>query len=73
MKRCLNVAVEGCCHGELDRIYQTIQELEQQNGLKVDLLLICGDFECLRDMIDLSCLAVPEKYRKMVVEILIQS
>lgn len=66
MGRSLNVAVEGCCHGELDRIYQTIQELEQENDLKVDLLLICGDFECLRDIADLHCLAVPEKYRKMV-------
>jgi hypothetical protein len=66
MSRHLNIAVEGCCHGELDRIYQTIQESEEKNGIHVDLLLICGDFECLRDVIDLDCLAVPEKYRKMV-------
>jgi lariat debranching enzyme len=66
MAKTLNIAVEGCCHGELDRIYQTIQDSENINGIHVDLLLICGDFECLRDIADLNCLAVPEKYRKLV-------
>ena len=61
----LNIAIEGCCHGELDLIYQTIQETEKL-GAKVDLLLICGDFECIRNELDLECLAVPIKYRKMV-------
>jgi lariat debranching enzyme len=48
----INIAVQGCCHGELDRIYETIRESET-TGIKVDLLLICGDFECVRDFADL--------------------
>ena len=55
----LKVAVEGCCHGELDLIYGSIQ------GCNIDLLLICGDFECVRERGDLNSMAVPEKYRKM--------
>jgi len=39
------IAVEGCCHGELDAIYAAIQETERREGVKVDLLLCCGDFE----------------------------
>lgn len=61
----LNIAVEGCCHGELDRIYRHIQEREEEEGLKVDLLLICGDFESIRNYSDLECVAVPQKYRKL--------
>ena len=39
------IAVEGCCHGELDKIYDTIVELEKRDNIKVDLLLCCGDFQ----------------------------
>jgi hypothetical protein len=39
------IAVEGCGHGELDSIYASIALAEQRNGVKVDLLLICGDFQ----------------------------
>jgi lariat debranching enzyme len=35
----MKIAVEGCCHGELDKIYETIEYLEQKNNIKVDLLL----------------------------------
>jgi lariat debranching enzyme len=59
----INIAVEGCCHGELDKIYTEIAQTELATGTKVDLLLICGDFECVRDYADLCCMAVPEKYR----------
>lgn len=65
MSRVLNVAVEGCCHGELDTIYAAIAENERRTRKKVDLLLVCGDFECVRDIVDLECLAVPQKYRKL--------
>jgi lariat debranching enzyme len=61
----LNIAVEGCCHGELDEIYRVIVEQECRTGRKVDLLVVCGDFECIRDIVDLECLAVPQKYRKL--------
>lgn len=59
------IAVEGCCHGELDATYNHIAELEQRNGYKVDLLLICGDFQAIRNHLDLQCMAVPQKYRQL--------
>jgi len=61
----LNIAVQGCCHGELDTIYETIRDAERRGQPKTDLLLICGDFECIRDIVDLECVAVPPKYRKL--------
>eukprot|EP00884_Botryococcus_braunii_P000315 jgi/Botrbrau1/10284/Bobra.0120s0006.1 len=41
----LRIAVEGCCHGELDKIYSTLQLLEEREGKKIDLLICCGDFQ----------------------------
>ncbi|KAF9225845.1 DBR1-domain-containing protein [Gyrodon lividus] len=61
----MKVAVEGCCHGALDAIYQQIQTLESKNKYKVDLLLICGDFQAVRNHRDLQCMAVPPKYRQL--------
>lgn len=43
----LQVAVEGCCHGELDKIYDTMKHLERQSGKVIDLLICCGDFQVL--------------------------
>ena len=45
----LNIAVEGCCHGELDNIYKSIQFIQEGKGVKIDLLLICGDFQAVRN------------------------
>ncbi|XP_069081854.1 lariat debranching enzyme isoform X2 [Pleurodeles waltl] len=61
----MKVAVEGCCHGELDKIYETIQFLEKKENIKVDLLLCCGDFQAVRNEGDMKCMAVPQKYRQM--------
>src|SRR5215471_18386647 len=47
----MKIAVEGCCHGELDAIYASLQRLERDRSIKVDLLLIGGDFQVPR----LSC------------------
>lgn len=44
-RRRLHIAVEGCAHGELDVIYNSLAALEQRRGFKTDLLIICGDFE----------------------------
>jgi lariat debranching enzyme len=60
----MNVAIEGCCHGELEHIYDTIRQGEAR-GVHVDLLLVCGDFQCVRDLCDLQCVAMPPKYRKL--------
>ena len=59
------IAVEGCCHGELNSIYSHVASLEQQNGYKVDLLLICVDFQAIRNHRDLQCMAVPDKYKRL--------
>ncbi|XP_051937746.1 lariat debranching enzyme [Hippocampus zosterae] len=61
----MKIAVEGCCHGELDKIYETIAYLEKKEDVKVDLLLCCGDFQAVRNEGDLKCMAVPAKYRTM--------
>ncbi|EIW61118.1 DBR1-domain-containing protein [Trametes versicolor FP-101664 SS1] len=61
----MKIAIEGCCHGELDAIYAELARLEQQNGYSVDLLLICGDFQAIRNHRDLACMAVPDKYKKL--------
>ena len=46
--RKLRVAVQGCCHGELDLVYESIADAN------VDLLLICGDFQSIRTPSDLN-------------------
>ncbi|XP_029315014.1 lariat debranching enzyme [Cottoperca gobio] len=61
----MKIAVEGCCHGELDKIYETIAYLEKKEAVKVELLLCCGDFQAVRNEGDLKCMAVPVKYRTM--------
>ncbi|KAF8999137.1 lariat debranching enzyme, C-terminal domain-containing protein [Cyathus striatus] len=61
----MKIAVEGCCHGELDAIYSEIANLEAQNGYKIDALLICGDFQAMRNEADLEVMACPVKYRAM--------
>ena len=65
MSRSVTVAVQGCCHGELDTIYDTILQRQRQLGVSVDLLVICGDFESVRSPADLDSMAVPQKYRHM--------
>ena len=62
----LTVAVEGCAHGNLDEIYDSILQTEKANGISVDLLLCCGDFQSIRNEQDMECLACPVKYREMV-------
>lgn len=59
----MKVAVEGCAHGELEKIYDTIAFIEEQESIKVDLLLCCGDFQATRNLNDLECMAVPKKFR----------
>ncbi|KAJ3775126.1 lariat debranching enzyme, C-terminal domain-containing protein [Lentinula raphanica] len=61
----MKIAIEGCCHGHLDSIYSSIADLEARNNYTVDLLLICGDFQAVRNEGDLQCMAVPDKYRQL--------
>lgn len=61
----MKIAIEGCCHGELDKIYETILFIEERERIKIDLLLICGDFQAVRNRSDLQAMAVPKKYQNM--------
>ncbi|XP_017011909.3 lariat debranching enzyme [Drosophila takahashii] len=61
----MKIAVEGCAHGELERIYETIANIEKDAGTKIDLLLCCGDFQSTRNLEDLQTMAVPKKYLDM--------
>ncbi|KAG2220824.1 hypothetical protein INT45_004485 [Circinella minor] len=61
----MKIAVEGCCHGHLDEIYGSLKLLEQRENCKIDLLLICGDFQAVRNQADMQSMAVPLKYQKL--------
>ena len=61
----LNIAVEGCCHGELDPIYDRLIAHEKQTGQKVDLLICCGDFQSFRNPNDFHSCSMPPKYRRL--------
>lgn len=43
----LKVAIEGCCHGELEKIYETLMEAQKKHEITIDLLICCGDFEVI--------------------------
>lgn len=60
------MAVQGCSHGCLSQIYDSIAQYEStHDGRKVDLLLLCGDFQALRSSHDFASLAVPPKYHAL--------
>ncbi|CAG9315715.1 unnamed protein product [Blepharisma stoltei] len=59
------IAVVGCVHGELELMYNTIKELENERGVKADIILCTGDFEAMRNEDDLRTLTCPQKYRTM--------
>ncbi|KTW28829.1 hypothetical protein T552_01458 [Pneumocystis carinii B80] len=61
----MKIAVEGCCHSELDKIYKELKRQEEKTQSQVDVLLIAGDFQAVRNEADLECLSVPKKYRKL--------
>ena len=61
----MRIAVEGCCHGELDKIYAALAHLEKVENVKVDLLICCGDFQAVRDARDLECMSIPDKYKTL--------
>lgn len=61
----MKIAIEGCAHGELETIYNTLELLEKNEGIKIDLLICCGDFQSTRNLEDLCCMAVPKCYQKI--------
>lgn len=64
-KTSLCVAIEGCCHGALDGIYDRLLAYQERTGRGIDLLLCCGDFQGIRNVTDLHSIAVPAKYRAL--------
>ncbi|KAF1821867.1 uncharacterized protein K489DRAFT_321283 [Dissoconium aciculare CBS 342.82] len=66
--RPLRIAVEGCGHGTLHAIYASIAESCKRKGWSpssIDLVIIGGDFQAVRNASDLHCVSMPEKYREM--------
>ena len=72
--RTLKIAVAGCSHGEMDKIYSQLAQWEQEESLqsfdpssvsdfKTDLLISCGDYESIRNYADLESMACPPNYR----------
>ena len=61
----MKIAVQGCGHGDLNKIYAKLAELEARDGIKADLLIVCGDFQAIRNRSDLQTMACPPKYRRM--------
>lgn len=59
------IAVVGCAHGCLDEIYATILYINEHHQKNIELLIICGDMQTLRNEQDMDCLACPAKYRQM--------
>ncbi|KAF7186456.1 Lariat debranching enzyme [Pseudocercospora fuligena] len=62
----LRIAIEGCGHGTLHAIYASIEEACKQKGWDgIDLLIIGGDFQSVRNAFDLNTISMPAKYRSM--------
>ena len=61
----INIAITGCIHGCMDKMYKELKVFEEQKKKKIDLVLCTGDFECMRNEEDLKFLSCPEKYREM--------
>ncbi|EHA47612.1 lariat debranching enzyme [Pyricularia oryzae 70-15] len=60
----LRVAVHGCGHGVLNAIYAAVAISCKERGWDtVDLLIIGGDFQAVRNAADLSVMSCPVKYR----------
>ncbi|MCJ1376423.1 hypothetical protein MMC20_007665 [Loxospora ochrophaea] len=62
-ERKIRLAVEGCGHGTLHAIYASVAKSCEMNGWDgVDLVIVGGDFQAVRNSYDLNCMSVPRKY-----------
>ncbi|RAO69488.1 uncharacterized protein BHQ10_005500 [Talaromyces amestolkiae] len=60
------IALEGCGHGKLHDIYAKVTESAKVKGWDgVDLVIIGGDFQSVRNANDLNGMSVPAKYREI--------
>ena len=58
----MRIAVVGCVHGELDKMYHAVEQCGYDD---VDLILCCGDVQSVRNVGDLTTMAIPPKYRQL--------
>ncbi|CCH60106.1 hypothetical protein TBLA_0C03020 [Henningerozyma blattae CBS 6284] len=59
----MRIAIEGCCHGEMTRVFRQVLKLHRKTP--IDLLIILGDFQSIRTPKDLHSMSVPPKFRRM--------
>eukprot|EP00934_Nitzschia_sp_Nitz4_P007975 Nitzschia sp. Nitz4//scaffold61_size107673//105515//107511//NITZ4_004259-RA/size107673-snap-gene-0.105-mRNA-1//1//CDS//3329555782//7965//frame0 len=64
-EKSVNIAIEGCCHGELDKIYERLEAYQKESGQTVDMLICCGDFQSLRNPADFHSCSIPPKYQRL--------
>lgn len=65
-KHGMRIAVEGCGHGVLHEIYASVAKACELKGWPgVDLLIIGGDFQAVRNASDLKAVSMPSKYYAM--------
>ena len=61
----MRIAIQGCCHGELNKIYAKVTQFQTQTNSPIQLLLICGDFQAIRDDRDFAAVSIPRKYQRL--------
>ncbi|CEJ58068.1 Putative Lariat debranching enzyme [Penicillium brasilianum] len=62
----VRVAVVGCAHGGFDEIYTLLKARAEAKGWEtIDLVIIGGDFQALRNANDAACISVPAKWKSM--------
>lgn len=59
----LRIAIQGCCHGQLASVFKKVKDINSRN--KIDLLIILGDFQSIRNNDDLSSISIPYKYQQL--------
>ncbi|KAI0884928.1 lariat debranching enzyme, C-terminal domain-containing protein [Annulohypoxylon maeteangense] len=66
MDQGVRVAIAGCGHGTLDALYASAQASCEARGWdNLDIFIIGGDFQAVRNAKDLSVMSVPAKYREL--------
>lgn len=64
-KPTIKIAVIGCLHGKLQEVYNKVAQEEKEKGIKIELVLIAGDFQSMRTKEDLQYIKVRDKYLDM--------
>ncbi|CAG7922245.1 unnamed protein product [Penicillium olsonii] len=62
----MRIALEGCGHGSLNIIYDTVKMKADHRGWDyVDVVIVGGDFQSLRNSNDATAVSMPAKYRQI--------